>query len=395
PARSVLSLISLPAAKEKLRGCGSGLLEGALLGLLRGLGGGLLDGLPAASGAGDQQQSAEGGEVLRELSLVGLRFAALHLPEGVPGQGGRDEGSGERPRRQSRLDAQQQGGAGKDLHAAVDAHEQLVVIGQTGNVVAQGVERRLGHRRLSGRILHGRVSAADEDRGGEHASCCLQQRWSKSHRVLLQSVGALSLTDAAPAPQEATMVPGLHACAAGFALVPSSGRLRNCPVAARTAMTTAETIHPEAPRKVTSAGSGVGASASMSSTSSMLVDPLSAAWATTAGQTEPVRRRSQPKRTPSITRPSSISPGPVMSGRLKLWPSRSSGACHRPQTAPTMSRAGQVPSGRRLVSSQPRHPNSSPMVTKTVATELITMSSRKRPTATVIGTESKPGSVAI
>src|SRR5699024_11727432 len=62
----------------------------------------LLDGLPAASGAGDQQQSAEGGEVLRELSLVGLRFAALHLPEGVPGQGGRDEGSGDRPRRQSR-----------------------------------------------------------------------------------------------------------------------------------------------------------------------------------------------------------------------------------------------------------------------------------------------------
>src|SRR5699024_12054966 len=104
-------------------------------------------------------------------------------------------------------------------------------------------------------ILHGRVSAADEDRGGEHASCCLQQRWPKSHRVLLQSVGALSLTDAGPAPQESTMVPGLHACAAGFALVPSSGRLRNCPVAARTAMPTAATIHPAAPRKVTSAAS--------------------------------------------------------------------------------------------------------------------------------------------
>jgi hypothetical protein len=40
----------------------------------------------------------------------------------------------------------------------------------------------------------------------------------------------------------------------------------------------------------------------------MLVDPLSAAWAKTAGQTEPVRRRSQPKRTPSITQPSTISP---------------------------------------------------------------------------------------
>src|SRR5699024_3111757 len=166
----------LTLSEAKLRGCGSGLFEGALLSLLRSLGGGLFDGLSTVSGTGDQQQSAEGGEVLRELSLVGLRFAALHLPEGVPGQGGRDEGSGERQRRQSRRDAYWHGGRGKALHAAVDAHEQFVVIGQTGNVVAQGVERRLGHRRLSGRILHGRVSAADEDRRGEHASCRLQQR---------------------------------------------------------------------------------------------------------------------------------------------------------------------------------------------------------------------------
>ena len=112
--------------------------------------------------------------VLARLERPGLR----PTPRAERGAGDRrrDEGAGEGERGQARLDAEQQRRACGELDAAVDAHEEFVVVGQGGNVLADPIERRRRHLDPTSRVRQRGVTADDEDRCGRHASHGAQQR---------------------------------------------------------------------------------------------------------------------------------------------------------------------------------------------------------------------------